>query len=98
MKRGNKESGFIDLALTVSGVCAAVVALGLFVPGFRPLALKLGTGISFGVVAAGIGVLVYAGWRIAAYSFRSGRPAARARSAVATRFSPKPGLVSGRMG
>ena len=82
MNSGKKESGFIDLALSVGVVCAAVIAVGLLIPSVRPLALELGTGLCFVVVAAGLGVLLYAGWRIVAYSSRNRRAAASARADI----------------
>ena len=82
MKSSNKDSGFIDVAVTVAAVCAVVLAIGLFIPALRPLTLQLGTGIFFLVVALGLGVLGYAGTRIVTYPSRSRKASIAARAVI----------------
>ena len=54
-------------------VLAAFLAVGLFVPALRPLAFQVGTALSLAFIAAGIGVALYAAWRIATFPYRRRR-------------------------
>jgi phage shock protein PspC (stress-responsive transcriptional regulator) len=70
MKHDSRKAEVIDLVARSAAGCAGVACIGLFIPDLRPLALKLGTGICFGVTAAFVGVLVYIGWWLVCHSGR----------------------------
>ena len=89
MRQESQRTEFIDLVVRAAAGCAAVVGIGLFVPDLRPLALKLGTGIFFGVAATCVGVLAYIGWRLLSHPYRKRRPLLPGQFATSIQLPPK---------
>ena len=71
MKTNRKQSGVVNCVMVLGALFGAFLAIGLFIPVLRPLALRLGDWWALGFVAWGFIVAGYAGWRIVTYPGRS---------------------------